>query len=92
MRIAIQAETAAVRIIRELLSPWDISFTGLDEAEIVIAYERKPLEGKKVIVIPSVSSGFEKSVRDLRLSNSSKTARQSLLWRPHRLLLWFFRH
>ena len=66
MKIAVQGQAADVEVIRELLSPWNISFTGLDEAEVVIAYNEKPLETKKTLVIPSDSVDFIKSVKNMK--------------------------
>ena len=67
MKIAVQGQAADVEVIRELLSPWNVSFTGLDEAEVVIVYKEKPLETKKTIVIPSDSADFMNSVKDVKL-------------------------
>ena len=66
MKIAIQGRAADVVVIRELLSPWSVSFTSLDEAEAVIVYNEKPLETKKTIVIPSDSADFMKWVKDMK--------------------------
>ena len=67
MKIAIQGQAADVEAIRELLSPWKVSFTGLDEADVVIVYGEKPLETQKTIVIPSDSDDFMKWVKDVKL-------------------------
>jgi peptidoglycan/xylan/chitin deacetylase (PgdA/CDA1 family) len=64
--MAVQGQAADVEVIRELLSPWNVSFTSLDEAEVVIAYKEKPLEPKKTIVIPSDSADFMKWVKDVK--------------------------
>lgn len=66
MKIAIQGRAADVVVIRELLSPWNVSFTSLDEAEVVIVYNEKPLETKKTIIIPSDSADFMKWVKDMK--------------------------
>jgi len=55
-----------VEVVRELLSPWNVSFTSLDEAEVVIVYKEKPLETKKTIVIPSDSADFMTWVKDVK--------------------------
>ena len=65
MKLAIQGRAADVVVIRELLSPWNVSFTSLDEADVVIVYRQKPLESKKSIVIPSDSADFMKWVKDM---------------------------
>jgi len=67
LKIAVQGQAADVEVIRELLSPWNVSFTNLDEAEVVIVYKKKPLETKKTIVIPSDSADFIKWARDVKL-------------------------
>jgi peptidoglycan/xylan/chitin deacetylase (PgdA/CDA1 family) len=62
-----------MNILRELLSPWDISFTSLDRADVVIAYKEKPSETKKSIVIPSDSARFVNWTKeaDLRVNKKS---------------------
>jgi len=67
LKIAIQGQAADVEVIRELLSPWKISFSTLDEADVVIVYGEKPLETSKTIVIPSDSANFMMWVEDLKL-------------------------
>lgn|GEM_PF-1515108 len=66
MKIAIQGQAADIEVIHELLSPWNASFTSLDEADVVIVYKEKPLEEKKTIVIPSDSADFMKWVKDMK--------------------------
>lgn len=66
MKIAVQGQAGDVEVIRELLSPWNVSFTSLDEADVVIVYKEKPLETKKTIVIPSDSADFMKWVKDMK--------------------------
>jgi peptidoglycan/xylan/chitin deacetylase (PgdA/CDA1 family) len=67
LKIAVQGQAVDVEVIRELLSPWNVSFTSLDEAEVVIVYKEKPLETEKTIVIPSDSADFMKWVKDVKL-------------------------
>lgn len=67
MKIAVRGQAADVEVIRELLSPWNVSFTSLDEAEVVIVHREKPLETKKTIVIPSDSADFMTWVKDMKL-------------------------
>ena len=66
LKIAVQGQAADAEVIRELLSPWNVSFTSFDEAEVVIVYKEKPLETKKTIVIPSDSADFMKYVKDAK--------------------------
>jgi peptidoglycan/xylan/chitin deacetylase (PgdA/CDA1 family) len=72
LKIAIQAQPADAEVIRELLSPWKISFTSLDEAEVVVVYKEKPLEAKKTVVIPSDSADFMTWVKDVKLRGVRK--------------------
>jgi peptidoglycan/xylan/chitin deacetylase (PgdA/CDA1 family) len=67
LKIAVRGQAVDVEVIRELLSPWNVSFTSLDEAEVVVVYKEKPLETKKTIVIPSDSTDFMNSVKDVKL-------------------------
>jgi len=66
LKIAVRGQAADVEVIRELLSPWNVSFTSLDDADVVIVYKEKPLETKKTIVIPSDSVDFMKWVKDVK--------------------------
>lgn len=76
MKIAVQGQAADVEVVRELLSPWNISFTSLDEAEVVIAYKSEPLETKKTIVIPSDSADFMKWIKDMKSGVVKKLGEQ----------------
>jgi len=72
LKIAVQGQAADAEVIRELLSPWNVSFTSLDEAEVVIVYTEKPLETKKTLVIPRYSADFLTWARDMKLRVSRK--------------------
>jgi peptidoglycan/xylan/chitin deacetylase (PgdA/CDA1 family) len=72
LKIAVQGQAADVEVVRELLSPWNVSFTSLDEADVVIAYKEKPLETKKTIVVPSDSADFMRWIKDAKLRVVSK--------------------
>jgi len=72
LNVAIQAQAADVEAIRELLSPWDVSVTNLDEADVVIVYKDKPMETKKTIVIPSDSAECMKWVKEMKLTVARK--------------------
>lgn len=68
LKVAVAGKTSeAAQVIRQLLSPWDVSFTSPDKAEIVVAYKEKPLEEKNTIVIPSGSQSFLKWANDAKL-------------------------
>ncbi len=58
LKIAIEAPPADVEIIVELLSPWDISFSKLDEADVTVFYKQKPSITKASIIIPSDHESF----------------------------------
>jgi len=72
LKIDVQGQAADVKVVRELLSPWDLQFTESDEAEVVIVYKEKPVENRKTIVIPSENADFVASVRELGLKASRK--------------------
>jgi len=68
LKVAIASQTTeAAEVIHQLLSPWNVLFTSLDDAEIVLVYEEKPLETKKTIVIPSDSLSFMKWAKEVKL-------------------------
>jgi peptidoglycan/xylan/chitin deacetylase (PgdA/CDA1 family) len=53
LKIAFEGSDKSKEILGELLSPWDVSFCGLDEADIAFVYKKRPVENKKSIIIPS---------------------------------------
>jgi peptidoglycan/xylan/chitin deacetylase (PgdA/CDA1 family) len=67
LKIAVRGQVADVEAICELLSPWNISFTSLDEADVVVVYKERPSETKKTIIIPSDSADFMTWVKDVKL-------------------------
>ncbi len=78
MKIALEGPPAEVEAIRELLSPWKITFTGLDESEIAIVYNQKPTESNKTIVIPSDSASFTTWSKKNQLKVTRKIDRQAV--------------
>ena len=61
LKLAISANPENATIIQELLSPWEVSWSFPENSDIVIVYDKKPLEAyKKTILIPSNSIVFEK--------------------------------
>ena len=64
--------------IRQLLTPWDITFTGLDDADIVISYGEKPSETKKTLVIPSDFPQFVNWTKEAKLKISRKNEERIL--------------
>jgi peptidoglycan/xylan/chitin deacetylase (PgdA/CDA1 family) len=68
LRIGIQAKTSDARVLKELLSPWDISFTTPDQAEIVIAYNCEEALVNKTLVVPSEELAFYDLLRKRKLT------------------------
>lgn len=76
MKIAVLASAADIEVIKELLSPWNISFTNSNEADIVICRKEKPLETKKTLVVPSEFTNVVKSTgRDKKSKGIHRTER-----------------
>ena len=63
LKIRIQAEASCSKVIQELLSPWNVTFSDSNIADVTIVYSKektkKPPETKTVI-IPSNTSTFRK--------------------------------
>jgi peptidoglycan/xylan/chitin deacetylase (PgdA/CDA1 family) len=78
LKIAVQAQAFYINIIRELLSPWDISFTSPERADVAIAYKEKPLETRKSIVVPSDSVEFLNWTREINIRAEKKPAKRAL--------------
>lgn len=92
MKIAVQGQAADVEVIRELLSPWNVSFTTLDEAEVAIVYKEKPLETKKTIVAPSDSPIFVKWVKDMKLRVARKPGERVSIAASSQMVLTIMPH
>ena len=73
LNLSIEAPKADVEIILELLSPWDISFSELDEADITIVYKQKPSTTKDSIIVPSESESFLTWTKETGLEITRKT-------------------
>jgi len=59
LNVAIADDTAETReIIRALLSPWDVCFTGIEKSDAVICYQKAVDLGKPKIIVPSESPSF----------------------------------
>jgi peptidoglycan/xylan/chitin deacetylase (PgdA/CDA1 family) len=67
VRIGFHGTRADLKILRELLSPWDVSFTNLEQADVVITYDFELNCNKKSIVIPCESSYFKNQIRKYNL-------------------------
>lgn len=67
MRIGFQGKASDARIIKELLSPWDISFTSPDQADIVIVNGCEEPVANKAIIVPHDGTGFLDLLKKNRL-------------------------
>jgi peptidoglycan/xylan/chitin deacetylase (PgdA/CDA1 family) len=67
VRIGFQAEASDARVLKELLSPWDISFTGSGQADIVIIYDCEEAIVNKAIIVPHERPDFYDLLRNQKL-------------------------
>jgi len=67
VRIGIQAKASDARIIKELLSPWDISFTSPEQADIVIVSSCEESVANKAIIVPHDGADFLDLLRKHKL-------------------------
>jgi peptidoglycan/xylan/chitin deacetylase (PgdA/CDA1 family) len=72
LKIGIQAESRDGAVIKELLSPWNISFTENLDPKVTIVYGQKPNETSNAIVIPSDDKSFASWAKNMRLVVSQK--------------------
>jgi peptidoglycan/xylan/chitin deacetylase (PgdA/CDA1 family) len=81
LKIAIKASTKNSTVIRELLSPWDISFTEPDvaEATATIFYGEGPAQFRNAMVIPSNDAIFADWVNHAHMRLLSKSGLQTLV-------------
>lgn len=68
LRIGIQAKASDAKVLRELLSPWDVLFTSPNQAEIVIAYDCEETTVNKAIIVPNEKQAFYDLLRKRRLT------------------------
>jgi peptidoglycan/xylan/chitin deacetylase (PgdA/CDA1 family) len=80
------------KVIRELLSPWEIVFVAPEEADCVITYKCKPSTAKPAVIIPScvLTSPYWAQVMGLNVSvgpgsftTVAATPQTSLAIKPH---------
>ncbi|MCW4010412.1 MAG: polysaccharide deacetylase family protein [Candidatus Bathyarchaeota archaeon] len=64
MKVAVQAVPADAAVISELLSPWNVTFTEPEDADVSIVYRQKPIEAKSTVIIPSESESFKAWARN----------------------------
>ena len=67
VRIGFQGKPYHRQFFEELLSPWAVSFTDLEQAEAVITYDCEVKCNNKSIVVPHESLDFKKWVRQQNL-------------------------
>ena len=74
VRLGFQGKPSHRQVFEELLSPWAVSFTDLEQAEIVITYDCEVKCNSQSIVVPHESLDFKKWVRkqNLRLTKSHR--------------------
>jgi peptidoglycan/xylan/chitin deacetylase (PgdA/CDA1 family) len=93
LKVAIASKTSeAAQVIRQLLLPWDVSFTSPDEAEVVIAYKEKPSESNNTIVVPSDSLSFLKWAKDARLRVRSEIGERTCIVVEEKMSLTILPH
>jgi hypothetical protein len=67
LKISIQAEPPDSKVIHELLSPWNVTFTDATVAEVTIVHSKKKtktIQEAKTVIIPLDHSGSEKIKTD----------------------------
>ena len=67
VRIGFQGKASDARIIKELLSPWEISFTNPDQADIVIVNGCEEPVANKAIIVPHDGADFLDLLRKHKL-------------------------
>lgn len=72
VKISILAPPSDTHVIRELLSPWNVSWTGLEDAEVSINYKEKITQDKPSVVIPYESANFRKWAKNSHIDFVNK--------------------
>jgi peptidoglycan/xylan/chitin deacetylase (PgdA/CDA1 family) len=72
LKIGIQAPPSDSEAIRELLSPWSISFAEPEDAQLNIVYKQKPVETTSLVVIPSESTSFTTWTKEANLKTKQQ--------------------
>jgi peptidoglycan/xylan/chitin deacetylase (PgdA/CDA1 family) len=90
VRIGFQGEPSDARVIEELLSPWDVSFTSTDQADVTIAYDCKEADVNNAIIIPHDKPDFLDLLKKqkLRLENSFHKPIQVAVSQKTALTIW----
>jgi hypothetical protein len=71
-KIFLQTNASDAKVIRELLSPWNVCFTEANEAEVSIVYRQKPAEAHASVIIPSNSTSFNSWTKSEQLNSQRK--------------------
>ena len=66
-------------ILKELLSPWNVSFTNPNEADTVIIYKNMEIEYRKSVILPHNGSEFYRWVKKRDLSIKLSSHRQVIV-------------
>ncbi len=59
-------------MIKELLSPWNVSYTIEDDADVSLVYRLKPIDAKSTVIIPSDDNKFVSWAKKNRLQVNYK--------------------
>jgi len=90
VRIGFQGKASDARVIKELLSPWNISFAGPEQADIVIVYDCEEVIDDKALIVPHDRSDFYDLLRKqkLRLERSFHEPIQVAVSQQTALTIW----
>jgi peptidoglycan/xylan/chitin deacetylase (PgdA/CDA1 family) len=78
MKVSIAADERDEQIIKELLSPWDISYTLPDESNVTIVYRKDPSDFSGTIVVPSCSDSFDRWIKNTHRSVTKRQGKFSV--------------
>lgn len=76
LKIFLQANAANSQIIRELLSPWNVSFTDAQDAEVTVVYEQRPSDVLASVIVPSECNSFNLWAKSQHLNPQRKEGRR----------------
>lgn len=69
MKIAVvSSDSKAEEVVRQLLSPWHVNFSSLDEADVVVAYKTLKDTRKATVIIPHETAGFHRWLKENNLT------------------------
>lgn len=79
MRIGLQCSKSDELVIRELLSPWEVSFTPIEDADVVISRNNFAMTFDRTIVIPSDLIEFLKYTKTLNLHVLRRVGKKTIV-------------